>query len=259
MKHLFVLLFLCAFFFVKAQDTVQFYMGVEYGRSQLKGNIDQRWIFSETDKRITTDGSVHGDGQIYYWGLRSEFSMWRDRLTISSALRYIRVNDGFFKLTYLYQPAIQEVDFIHIYKMDESLGYIGVPLEVEMALLSHFRDYQVYIKGGIQAGLKIHGNRRIGSYDDDIIKYEDKIFTMAGKAPSNFLSTIYGAIGFRIGADGFSISAELVSPHFFLSKNNFSILTPQTYPGLHCTVSLPFDLPEWSKKPKKNTSVSRSH
>lgn len=42
MKHLFVLLFLCAFFFVKAQDTVQFYMGVEYGRSELKGNIDQR-------------------------------------------------------------------------------------------------------------------------------------------------------------------------------------------------------------------------
>lgn len=131
--------------------------------------------------------------------------------------------------------------------MYETLGYIGIPLEVEMASASDFRDFQIYIKGGIQAGLKIHGNSWIKSYEDDIT-HEYEIFATTGIKPSNFLSTIYGAIGFR----SFEyISVELVSPHFFLSKNNLSLLIPQTHFGIQFIISYPVDFSKRNKNPKK--------
>ena len=45
--------------------------------------------------------------------------------------------------------------------MNESIGYLSIPLEADIILLGYYSNWQVYLKGGIQAGVKIHEKRDV--------------------------------------------------------------------------------------------------
>lgn len=253
MKKLLLLLLFCSFLSVEAQQSSRVRIGIEYGTYEMTGEIDDRWEFRQTKSRYSAQESysgsenVIGEGEAHYAGLKSELSMGDNRLTLASGLRYTHINERISpsrdSQLYLYQPSEQGVELFRIYGMSESLGYLSIPLEADILLWGHLSNWQTYVKGGIQAGIKVHGHTGLDFVSKEMEKYEDEILAAAGKAPSNFFSNVYGSVGLRlILNNGIRLSIEGIFPPVFLTKNNFSLLTPQSFGGGQFMISAPVNL-----------------
>ncbi len=219
----------------------------------MAGEINDQWEFRQVKTRYVTQedqtGSEHvkGEGEVYYAGLKSELSVWENRLTLTSGIRYSRVNErispSWDAPLYLFHPSDQGIELFRVRGMNESLGYVGVPLEADFLLWGRLSNWQGYVKAGIQAGMKIHGKTTIDFASKEMEKYGDEIITAAGKAPSNFLLNTYGGLGLRlILNNGIRLSIEALFPQHFLTKDNFSLLASESYGGAQLSVSLPVNL-----------------
>ncbi|MDR2815176.1 MAG: hypothetical protein LBB62_00505 [Proteiniphilum sp.] len=239
MKYLLLLLLLCSFIAVEAQQSSRFRIGVEYGITPLIGKINDCWDFREAGGSYYSqydnyyeNTNVIGDGEIHYMGLKTEFSLPNKRFAITSGLRYNRINERIRPLgnssarLYLFHPSDQGIDLFRIYGVDESLGYLSVPLELEVVLWGHRSRWQGYVKGGVQAGVKIHGNTKLDFVSKEMEKHKDEILADIGASPSDFSSNAYASFGIRfVIHNKMNLSVENTFP-FFLTQNNFSLLTP---------------------------------
>ncbi|MFA6913032.1 MAG: hypothetical protein WCQ61_07950, partial [Proteiniphilum sp.] len=71
----------------------------------------------------------------------------------------------------------------------------------------------------------------------------------AGDAPSDFFLNTYGGLGLRlILNNGIRLSIEALFSPNFLTKDNFSLLTSETYGGGQLSVSFPVNLFQQSRK-----------
>lgn len=251
-NYLLLITFACSCLSIKAQEPSRLRIGFESGISAVMGEIDDRWEFRKTWTRYPDYGyygneKATAEGEIYFVGLKSEISVLKERMTISSGLRYSHINERISSYNnsqlYLFHPSQQGIELFRIYDMKESLGYLTVPLEADVALFGKIRRWQIFVKGGIQAGVKVHGNTRIGFVSRDMEKYEPEILATAGEGPSDFFSSVYGSAGFRfIFNSQLRITLEHNLPHLFLTKNNFSLFTPQAMPGLQFTIMAPVNI-----------------
>lgn len=124
--------------------------------------------------------------------------------------------------------------------MNETLSYLGIPLEADIVLLGLLRNWQVYLKAVIQGGLKIHGNTDIDFVSKDMERYTDEILNATGKEPSNLFLNMYSTIGFRlIFKNDVRFSFEGLLPPYYLTKDYFLLLAPETFGGVQLSVSLP--------------------
>ncbi len=255
MRYLLLLILIFSFVHTGAQQQSQsrFRIGIEYGSYKMAGEINDQWEFRQVKTRYVTQedqtGSEHvkGEGEVYYAGLKSELSVWENRLTLTSGFRYSRVNErispSWDAPLYLFHPSDQGIELFRVRGMNESLGYVGVPLEADFLLWGRLSNWQGYVKAGIQAGMKIHGKTTIDFASKEMEKYGDEIITAAGKAPSNFLLNTYGGLGLRlILNNGIRLSIEALFPQHFLTKDNFSLLASESYGGAQLSVSLPVNL-----------------
>ena len=255
MRYLLLLILIFSFVHTGAQQQSQsrFRIGIEYGSYKMAGEINDQWEFRQVKTRYVTQedqtGSEHvkGEGEVYYAGLKSELSVWENRLTLTSGIRYSRVNErispSWDAPLYLFHPSDQGIELFRVRGMNESLGYVGVPLEADFLLWGRLSNWQGYVKAGIQAGMKIHGKTTIDFASKEMEKYGDEIITAAGKAPSNFLLNTYGGLGLRlILNNGIRLSIEALFPQHFFTKDNFSLLTSESYGGAQLSVSLPVNL-----------------
>ncbi len=255
MRYLLLLILIFSFVHTGAQQQSQsrFRIGIEYGSYKMAGEINDQWEFRQVKTRYVTQedqtGSEHvkGEGEVYYAGLKSELSVWENRLTLTSGIRYSRVNErispSWDAPLYLFHPSDQGIELFRVRGMNESLGYVGVPLEADFLLWGRLSNWQGYVKAGIQAGMKIHGKTTIDFASKEMEKYGDEIITAAGKAPSNFLLNTYGGLGLRlILNNGIRLSIEALFPQHFFTKDNFSLLASESYGGAQLSVSLPVNL-----------------
>lgn len=255
MRYLLLLILIFSFVHTGAQQQSQsrFRIGIEYGSYKMAGEINDQWEFRQVKTRYVTQedqtGSEHvkGEGEVYYAGLKSELSVWENRLTLTSGFRYSRVNErispSWDAPLYLFHSSDQGIELFRVRGMNESIGYVGVPLEADFLLWGRLSNWQGYVKAGIQAGMKIHGKTTIDFASKEMEKYGDEIITAAGKAPSNFLLNTYGGLGLRlILNNGIRLSIEALFPQHFLTKDNFSLLASESYGGAQLSVSLPVNL-----------------
>lgn len=253
MRYL-ILFVLCSFFVsVKAQQNSPLRVGVEYGAYKMAGEINNRWEFrlAKTPYVPQEDESgsehVEGEGEVDYAGLKTELSVWGNRLTLASGLRYTRVNQHISPTwgtpLYLYHSSSQGVELFRVHSMHESLGYIGVPLEADILLWGRLSNWQGYVKAGMQAGLKIHGKTSLDFVSNEMEKYGHEIIAAAGKAPSDFFLNAYSSLGLRLILNsGIRLSVEILFPQNLLTKDNFSLLDSQSNGGGQFSVSLPVNL-----------------
>lgn len=256
MKSFILFLLLFSFTFVEAQTPLQvqsqsrFRIGVEYGTHQMSGKIDNRWEFRHPSFRYSrendTSGSEYarGNGTVHHFGIKTELSAWENRLTFATGLRYIAVSEQITPHSstsiYLFHPSQQGIELFRIQEMEERLGYIGIPLEIDYLLWGRYSNWQGYVKAGIQGGMKIHGASTLNFMSKEMEKYSDEIFTTAGKAPSRFFLNSYAGLGLRlILQNGMRLSAEIILPPKYLTKGNFTLLTPETNAGGQFSITMP--------------------
>lgn len=259
MRYILLLVLCSSFVCAKAQQPARFRIGIEYGSYGMAGEIDDRWEFrlAKTPYVSQEDGTgrehVYGEGEVNYAGLKSELSVWGNRLTLASGLRYTRINQQISPTwdspLYLYLPSSQGIELFRVRGMNESLGYIGVPLEVDILLWGRLSNWQTYVKAGMQAGVKIYGKTSLDFVSSEMEKYGDEIIATAGDAPSDFFLNTYGGLGLRlILNNGIRLSIEALFSPNFLTRDNFSLLTAKTYGGGQLSVSFPVNLFQQSRK-----------
>lgn len=253
MKRLLLLLLLSCVLSVEAQQSSGLRIGIEYGTYEMTGEIDDRWEFRYMKGHNTSPESylgsenVIGTGEMRYAALKSELSIWGNRVTLASGLRYTHVSEEIspsksYQL-YLYHPSEQGIEFFRILGMSETLGYLSVPLEADILLWGRHSNWQGYVKGGIEAGTKIHSKTGLDFVSQEMKKYQEEILSTAGKSPSNLFVNTYGSLGLRlILNNGIRLSGEVSFPGVILSKNNFSLLDTKLYSGVRFMISTPISL-----------------
>ena len=237
MRPFILLLLLLSCTFVETQAQLQpqspFRIGIEYGSHEIRGKIDNRWEFRHPDIRYSrqTDLSgserVSGKGNIHYAGVKSEFSVWDNRLTFTTGLRYTLINEqvspqqGTF--IYLFHPSSQGIELFRIKGMEERLGFAGIPLEADILLW-----------------VKIHGETSLNFLSEEMEQHGDAIISTAGAAPSRFFLNSYAGLGLRlILQNGIRLSAEITLPPHYLTKGNLTLLTPEFLGGSRFSVTIP--------------------
>lgn len=253
-KHLLLLLLLCSCLSIDAQNASRLRIGVEMGGSDMMGEINDHWEFRKPWNRYSNYdsyyyGSVNAEseGSMFYARLKTELSILKEWVTLSSGLRYTHFNERIFAYDnsplYLFNPSQQGIELFRVNGIKESLGYLSVPLEADVAIFGKIRRWHVFVKGGIQAGVKMHGKTRLDFVSKEMEKYESEILSAVGNAPSNFISSIYGSVGFRFIFDSqVRITLENTLPHLFLTKNYSSLIKPEEMVGLQASVTVPLNL-----------------
>lgn len=252
-NYLLLLLILCSCLSLKAKEPSKLRIGLEVGGSDIMGKVNDRWDFRKPWSRYPDYGSYYygsanatGEGSMFYTRLKTELPLLKNWVTISSGLRYTRFNERIFTYDdsplYLFHPSPQGIELFRVNELNESLGYVTVPLETDIALFGKIRRWHVFVKGGIQAGVKIHGKTRLDFASREMDKYESEILNAAGNTPSNFISSIYGSVGFRFIFDSqIRITLENTFPHLFLTKHNLSLISPEETVGLQASITFPFN------------------
>ena len=259
MRYLLLFILFFPFICMEGQQNSPFRIGVEYGSYKMAGEIDNRWEFrlAKTPYVSQEDGSgrehVEGAGEVNYAGLKSELSVWGNRITLASGIRYTRVNQRISPTwdspLYLYHLSSQGIELFRIRSMNESLGYIGVPLEADILLWGQLSNWQVYVKAGMQTGVKIDGKTTLDFVSQEMEKYGDEIIDGAGKAPADFFLNTYAGLGLRLLLNsGIRLSVETLFSPNFLTNDNFSLLTAKTFGGGQLSVSFPVNLFQRSRK-----------
>ncbi len=253
MRKLLLPLLLSFFLSVEAQQSSGLRIGIEFGTFEMSGKIDDRWEFRHMKSHNSFSESYYGSenvtgmGEMRYAALKSELSIWGNRITLASGLKYTHVDEQISPVTdsrlYLYHPSTQGIELFRIRGMNESLGYLSVPLEADILLWGRLSNWQTYVKGGIEVGTKIHGKTSLDFVSKEMDKYEKEILLAAGKAPSNLFVNAYGSIGLRlILNNGIRLAGEVSFPGSVLSKNNFSLLSTKSYSGVRFMISTPINL-----------------
>ena len=252
-NNLLLLSIFCACLSIDAQNVSKLRIGFEMGGSAMMGEMNDRWEFrkpwnrySDYDSYYYGSDNAEGEGNMFYARLKMELPLLKDWVTLSSGLRYTHFNERIFTHSdshlYLFHPSQQGIELFRINDINESLGYLSVPLEADVAIFGKIRRWHVFVKGGIQAGIKVHDKSRISFVSKEMEKYESEILVATGGSPSNFMSSIYGSVGFRFIFDNqLRITIENSLPHLFLTKNNFSLITPEGIPGLQASVTVPLN------------------
>ncbi len=252
MKHwLLLLLFLSvSLLSLEAQHPTATRVVAEYGFMNLSGKMNGQWEFRHpTLGYFNTDYHDNeyatGEGRIQYTGLKVELPAWKNRVTLASGLRYTNVSQQVLPFAstsrlYLYYHAGRGIDIYRLDDMSESIGYVSIPLEADIILLGYYSNWQVYVKGGIQAGVKVHEKSRIHFTSPNMQTHEDEVLAVIDKTPSAFYSNLYGSLGLRLTLNnGVRIATEMLMPYLFLSKPNWSFLSSETFPGIQLTVAIP--------------------
>lgn len=252
MRKFFLLFLLFPFLSVEAQQRSLFRLGIEYGVLQMSQEIDNRWeirqnITPHTTKNYHSDKNTMGGGTINYGGLKADVSIWKERINLASGLRYTNIREeilpgGNISHLYLYYPSDRGIEFFRLSGIHESEGFVTIPLEVDFLILGERSNWQIYVKGGIQAGMNIHGKTRFEFTSREMEKYKNELLTTYCNKQNKFFSNAYGSLGLRlILRNGVRLSAELLSSAVFLSKNNLNLLAPKSQPGVQCMISFPFN------------------
>lgn len=254
MRHwLLLLLFLSASILsLEAQHPTTIRVTAEYGFMNLSGKLNEQWDFRHPPQgyyhhNFNGNEYATGEGRIHYTGLKAELPVLKNRVTLASGLRYTNVNQQVLPFSntshlYLYYPAGRGIDIYRLDKMNESIGYLSIPLEADIILLGYYSNWQVYLKGGIQAGVKIHEKSQLHFTSPSMQTHEGEVLAGYDKTPSTFFSNFYGSLGLRLTLNnGVRLAAEMVLPYLFLSKPNWSFLSPDTLPGVQFSVAMPLD------------------
>lgn len=260
LRYYLLLNFLLAFLYVEAQQPSGFNLAIEYGNLKFSGDIDSRWEFRKAISESYDiwdyyhSETVIGEGQLQYAGLKAGYSIWDSRVTISSGVRYIDVKEQISPSAnsnrlYLYHPSSEGIELFRLWGIEESVGYIAIPFEADLLLLGHRSNWQFFTKLGIQAGVKVNGDRRIDFVDNSMKIYENDIFSAAGGSTSDFFSNIYGGLGLRLILNGgLCLSIETVSSPSPLTRENFSLLSAKSISGVQLQIKVPTTIFSISRK-----------
>jgi len=249
------LLFLWMASALSAQDNVPLRIAVEAGGADWSGEPDTRWNIRQDVNSYGANlyaDPVHAgsEGSFQYIGIKPEFTLWKGRVYVGTGLRFStayeflgNISEGEQSYFFLRRQGHEAVEFYRIRSIEETVNHLSVPLEISLVVLGYRSNWQLYVKAGSEIGMKVYGKTHIRFRNPEMNPYAQELLDDADIRLNRFYSTLYGTIGLRLTQrNGIRYSAEVIIPSRYLTKDNFSVVTPQEFSGAQFSISFPMQL-----------------
>jgi hypothetical protein len=253
-----VTILLCSFCFclklLPAQEHANVHLkfiGVETGIFFVSGNITNMDYIRADMPSFPYENSNHNlTSQMdkFHFGVKSEYFSLNDKWGFSSGLRYVQTNSsvgksGYWRggTNYFYVLTKSDgiyTEYLKVKEINQSSRYIGVPLEVRF-FPTQPHIMRLYLKLGAEVGYLIQSHTDV-VFDNELMdSYQSEVTSIVAK-PDGLSTSMYGAIGFRIGKETKPlVSIELCLPVLFVAPQSPGLISPVTGGGFQLNVQIP--------------------
>ena len=258
-KHLYLYLvmaagLLCPDLFAQEASSPQkrLSIGVEFGTNSANTQLTDQWsvrkgalspYFYEYDD-YNTDASFNS----LFFGVKSEYALYKDILSVSSGIRYRDFNTSFDRNPYfflLHKEQGDRTDYLRIKEITETSHYLGVPIELICApdfplLRNKTWSIAFYTKLGGEVGAKLHTSRSIDFYNEAMKQYEEELIKERCREITPIYASLYYAFGLRFGKpNSVRFNIEGTPPAFVFTNKVSSFMNVKNLGGLQLSLLVP--------------------
>jgi hypothetical protein len=237
---------------LNGQETRQKRIFVETGMDFVECNADNRDYIRQSEQPEVYYNSDDLGGLLYknYAGIKAEMKFMKNRLGISSGLRFTRMESSIGKETYwesgddyyymLYRHQDNSVYYLRVKDITQVTEYLGIPLEARFCPYRS-RFFRLYYKVGFSVNFRLNNDVNIHFLDSSMEKYESDAGNLV-EEPWRVYSTLQLAVGLRFGKDDKpNLSIEACLPECMLvSSDKQSFVSPVAGLGVQLNYSIPF-------------------
>lgn len=232
-----------------AQDKPSIHLSVDVlGGGGILGTQENRWDIRQTFNSYSYYETEYltSNSFLSYISLKPEFRFSK-KLSFYTGLRYTDMTNsfsnmnsrsGFFYVRFA-QYSSDETHFYRVKSIEESAGYLSIPLEVKYSPI-HWRGFSLYGRLGTDFGLLIYSKRSAELFQPEMQQHEADVLNVVPFIPNNFLSTAYAGIGLGYEfKNRVSVNADLPIIKGILTKNHSSIFQASSLSGVQVSLSIP--------------------
>lgn len=182
------------------------------------------------------------------FAVKPEWLFFDGKLAFETGLKYTYLNSelymnsasnvpGYFFLRF--NNSGMETEYAKVFSIDESSHLLSFPLEVKFIPLT-FGKFDLYVKTGLEFGLKISSSTNIQFVNETMNPYEQQVLDYVGIKTNNYFSGWNNSVGVTYGSkDKLRYSLEMLLPSFVLSQNNSTLVDTDMYTGFRLSLQLP--------------------
>lgn len=253
-KSLSGLLFLCAIIGLNAQTNSSISIGFESGIGGIDGDLNPQLYLSQNmyGNELYDQHSYYDDtfnSTFCFVGIRPELSFLKERLRISSGLRFKmtrgtidgkdwnNTNQPYF---FLRHQGEDRLDFYRVRSLKETANHLSVPLDASFELFKMFGKIHIYIKGGLEAGATVYKKTHIHFLNPEMKKYEKEVLNGIDYNQNSFYSAAYFGYGARVklrNEMNFDLGINYSLGYF--TKKNYNLYVDNYFIEAYLSVSLP--------------------
>ena len=258
MKHLYLLAmitgFLCQSLFAQETTSSQkrLSIGVEFGSNFANTELTGQWSVREgAVNPYYFEYDDYNTGTSFnslFFGVKSEYALYKDILAVSSGIRYRDFNSSFDRSPYfflLHKVQGDRTDYLRIKEITEKSHYLGIPIELTCApdfplLRNKTWTIAFYTKLGGEVSARLHTSRGIDFHNEAMQQYEKELIKERCRETTPIYASLYYAFGLRFGKPnsvGFNI--EGTPPAFVFTNKVSSFMDVKNLGGLQLSLLVP--------------------
>ena len=259
MKHLYLYLvmaagLLCPDLFAQEASPSQkrLSIGTEFGSNFANTQLTDQWsVRNSAINPYFFEFDDYDNGASFYslfFGIKSEYALYKDILSVSSGIRYRSFNSSFSRSPYfflLHEEQGDRTDYLRIKEITEKSHYLGVPVEVTCApdfSLFRNRTFSIafYTKLGGEVSARLQTSRGINFYNKTMQQYEEELITEKCEELTPIYASLYCAFGIRFGnPNSIRFNIEGTPPAFVFTNKVSSFMDVKDFGGLQLSLLIP--------------------
>jgi len=248
-----LIVFLCFYAgFSTAQEARQMFLGIEAGMTMISCEMsDMDYVRAEMPSYPMDYSSNSITSLMYnsFVGIKTEIFLSNDKFGFAGGVRYTRTNASIGKNKYwanstnffylLHRQDGINTEYLKVKEIRQASDCIGIPLEIRFFPYKP-RLFRLYFKLGAEINFRLQTKTDVVFYDNSMEPFQKDVTEIVGQ-PESFSSSIYGAVGLRIGRNSKpSGSIEICVPAVFLTSETSAMVNPIVGGGFQINVQIPY-------------------
>lgn len=231
-----------------AQRNCSIHLSVDgLGVGAIDGTKENLWDIRQTfDSHSSYESDyLTSKSLIKYLSIKPEFR-FSDKLSLYTGLQYTYMRNCFlgeYENGFFYvrsnQNAEYETNLFRLKNIEETAGYLSIPIEVKYTPL-RFQGFNFYGRLGLDFGVNVHSKRSAKFFQAEMQQYEADVLNIVPFSPNKLLVTTYVGIGMGYKfTNGVALSADMPTVKRILTEKHSSIIKVDFLTGIQLSLSIP--------------------